>query len=64
MNNENLEIFTVNTDEGCGIIRRGVQNLLPFVSIENLTYQFLEENRGELLNLISIEQFNNWLKNK
>ena len=56
--NTNIEICTVNTDEGCGIIRKGSQDLLKVDENENIyDYSFLEKNRVKALNLISIEEF-------
>ena len=63
-----LEIFTVNTDHGVGVIRRGSQELfigdIPFRkeynSSSNISeeFEFLKNNRKELLNLISTDEFN------
>jgi hypothetical protein len=44
---------------GMGIIREGKQKLFPY--IEKLTFEFLDKNRKELLNLISFEEFKNQL---
>jgi len=53
-----IEICTVNTDEGCGIIRRGNQDILVINESENMyDYSFLENNRVKALNLISVEEF-------
>jgi hypothetical protein len=53
-----IEICTVNTDEGCGIIRKGTQELLIIDESENMyDYSFLENNRIKALNLISVEEF-------
>lgn len=58
MENPELEIHTVDTDEGCGLIRKGSQELL-IVSEEINVYEFsfLEKNRKKALNLISTEEF-------
>ena len=57
-NNPNIEINTVNTDEGCGIIKKGKQKLLSVSENENYyDYGFLEKNRETAINLISIETF-------
>tara|TARA_Y100000593_G_scaffold46965_1_gene89050 strand:+ start:953 stop:1603 length:651 start_codon:yes stop_codon:yes gene_type:complete len=59
--NPNLEIKVVDTDEGCGIIRKYDDNIVPKsckdIDINNLSYQDFDKNRNELLNLISIEEF-------
>jgi hypothetical protein len=53
-----LTIHTVDTDEGCAIIRRGSQVLLPVSPEENpYDYSFLERRRVESLNLISVNNF-------
>jgi hypothetical protein len=53
-----LTIHTVDTDEGCAIIRRGSQILLPVSPDEDpYDYSFLERRRVEALNLISVEEF-------
>lgn len=57
---ENLDISTVNTDEGCAIIKVGVQKLFkPYDSSDIYQYEFLEKNRKEVLNLISVSDFIN-----
>lgn len=56
--NKELEICTVDTDEGCGIIRKGSQKLLTIPADTNqYEYEFLDENRKEALNLINVEEF-------
>jgi hypothetical protein len=58
MKNQELEIYTVNTDEGCGIIKKGHQELLKIGENENIyDYNFLDKNRTNALNLISVEEF-------
>jgi len=58
MENPNIEIDTVNTDEGCGIIRKGTQELLNVNENENYyDYSFLEKNRETAINLISVKTF-------
>jgi hypothetical protein len=53
-----LIIHTVDTDEGCSIIRRGSQILLPVSPNEDpYDYSFLERRRVEALNLIGVEEF-------
>jgi hypothetical protein len=58
MNEISLTIHTVDTDEGCAIIRRGSQILLPVSPDEYpYDYSFLDRHRVEALNLISVEEF-------
>ena len=56
---EDLEMFTVDTDFGCGVVKFGKQK--PFdlngKSVRFTTYSFLQENAKEILNLTSIENF-------
>ena len=55
MENENLNMFVVDTDYGCGVISRGNQDLLSITT--DITYNNLDNNRETWLNLISIEEF-------
>jgi hypothetical protein len=56
--NSNIEICTVDTDEGCGIIKKGTQELLNIEKGENIyDYNYLEKNRIKVLNLISVSDF-------
>lgn len=55
MEREDLDMAVVNTDYGCGVISKGNQDLIKYN--EELTWEFLDNNRKELLNLISIEEF-------
>lgn len=54
-----VEISTVDTDEGCGIITKGHQELLPKEADEQsmYTYDYLATHRQEILHLVSPEQF-------
>lgn len=58
-----ISFFTVNTDHGCSIIRpkdsKTKTNQLAHIS--ELSYKDLENNRKELLNLISVDEFKQWL---
>jgi hypothetical protein len=56
MTRVDLSVVVVDTDWGCGIIRRGTQVLFP--TIEDLSYDVLSRNREKLLNLIKED---NWL---
>ena len=50
-----LEMCVIDKDYGLGIIKKGRQKCFP--QIDNLTYEFLDKNRKELLNLATIPQF-------
>jgi hypothetical protein len=52
---DDLNMFVVDTDYGCGIITKGNQKLI--IVNDELTWELLDNNRKELLNLISIETF-------
>jgi hypothetical protein len=55
-----LDIKVVDTDYGCGIIRRGTN--IPYVTNENYkTYTFFNSNKQELMNVISKEQLLQWI---
>jgi len=51
---KDLKMFTIDTDYGCGIIRRGHQEL---INKWDIPYEEFEKNKKELLNLISVEEF-------
>jgi hypothetical protein len=56
--NPELDICTVDTDEGCGIIKKGKQELLVVNNNTDIyDYSFLERNRKYALNLISVNEF-------
>jgi len=55
LSDPNLKMYVVDTDWGVGVIQKGNQHL--FSKPETLNYEFLEQNRAEILNLISPENF-------
>lgn len=59
MERADIEIYTVDTDEGCAIIRKGPQTLYaPSPNDKELyTYNYFNIHRKEILNLISVETF-------
>jgi hypothetical protein len=54
-----LNMYVVDTDYGCGIIQKGAQLLLTLE--DELNWEFLNQNRKKILNLISIEEFKEML---
>jgi len=52
---EDLEMYTIDTDWGLGIIKRGKQDTIKISG--ELYYALLEKNRKLLLNLITLEEF-------
>lgn len=60
MNRIDLDIKVVDTDWGCGIIRRGTN--IPFETNDYWqTYTFYSVNRNRLLNVISSQSFIEWI---
>lgn len=53
---DDLSMFVIDTDEGCGVITRGKQELIQF-SDNDLNYKNFEKNRKSWLNLISVDEF-------
>lgn len=58
---QDLEMFVVNIRNGCGIIRKGKQKLLDKWDIE---YAEFEKNKKELLNLVSVDEFMQYINSK
>lgn len=54
MTRSDLFMYVIDTDYGCGVIRRGEQELIP---LEQLSYELLENNRKYFLNLVSVKEF-------
>jgi hypothetical protein len=55
-----LEMFVVNTDYGCGVIRKGQQELfIPPKHTDIYTWDFFIKNRDRLMNIISVKDFKN-----
>lgn len=59
MEEPELSIYTVDTDEGCTIIHRGTQRLFTVGNSETDVYNFtfFDAHRKQILNLISVSQF-------
>jgi len=53
--NNNIYMYTVDTDYGCGIISKGHQDVINIDT--DYSYESLEQNREIFLNLISVEEF-------
>ena len=55
---KDLSMHVVDTDEGVGIIQFGKQEIWTIDDMKKcIEYEYLDKNRKELLNLISIEEF-------
>lgn len=55
MERSDLNMYVIDTDYGCGIISNGKQKTINVTS--ELKWKFFEENKVELLNLISVDKF-------
>ena len=55
MNDPNLNMNVINCEWGLGIIQKGKQKCYP--KINNLEYKHLDQDRANMLNLISIYDF-------
>jgi len=60
---EPIDMVTVDTDWGCGVFRKGI-GVESYDSTYNTFYEYekFNEKRIDILNLISIPQFDEWLK--
>jgi hypothetical protein len=59
---KDLQMCTINTDYGIGVIAPGEQILYvddTFTSVAEYSYKYFDENRLELLNLVSVNEFIN-----
>ena len=54
MSRDDISMHTISKDTGCGIIRRGSQDILER---QIVSFDFFDKNRVELLNLISADEF-------
>lgn len=58
--NEDLQMFVVDSDFGCGIVRHGQQERLKIN--QNYTYSDFEVHKEEWMNIITVEQFKEWMR--
>ena len=60
---DDLDVKVVDTDHGCGIIRRGIN--IPYKGPEGdpYSYSYYVENRNNLLNVISVKEFYSFVEN-
>lgn len=52
---DDLELYVINTDCGCGVIRKGTNILFP--NLDELTWEFYQTNYIKLMNIISVNNF-------
>jgi hypothetical protein len=60
MNYKDIKAVVIDTDYGCGVVRKTFDTVLEIEinkEIEKLEYEYLEANRKEILNLITQEDF-------
>lgn len=55
-----LEMFVINTDWGVGFMRKGKQELIDLKGMD-INYTNFDSNRQEWLNLISVDEFQQFL---
>lgn len=56
--NKNISINVVNIDWGCGIIKKGHQEIYTKESIDTcLSWEYFSKNKNEILNLITTSEF-------
>ena len=54
----NLEVMVIDMDWGVGVIKKGKQDLYKKNPLEKcLTWDYFDNNRNELLNLITVDEF-------
>lgn len=58
MTSDDIDIKVVDTDFGCGLIKKGTNVKYPSVNDSEMTYQYYLNNRDKLMNVISIDSFN------
>lgn len=53
-----LEVSVIDTDWGVGVVKKGNQEVYDKAPLDTcLTYEYLDQNRDDLLNIISVEGF-------
>jgi hypothetical protein len=57
----NLDIKVVDTDYGCGIIRRGVNIPFEVYNDDYLAYEYFQFFKNDMMNVITINQFLEWI---
>ena len=60
---DDLDIKVVDHDWGCGIIRKGSQELGKYKTVEELNWQIFESNRNQLMGVITTDSFLKEYKN-
>jgi len=55
LNRSDLEVKVVDTDFGVGIVNFG--KVTPYNKSKDITWEYFQENKKELINLITVEEF-------
>lgn len=63
VNSNNLEIFVINTDYGCAVIRNGSNIPYKPKSSNYLSYEYYNSYKEEMLNVISVNEFIEYINN-
>jgi hypothetical protein len=56
-----LDIKVVDTDYGCGIIRHGINQPYKAIGEDYLTYDHFESFKHDMMNVITTDQFLEWI---
>jgi hypothetical protein len=59
--NNELEISVVDTDYGCGVVRKHKQEKIDIPS--DIDYYIMDKDRKRILNLLTINEFENYVEN-
>lgn len=57
-----LAMFVVDCDFGVGVITRGSQKVINYPASKKWQYSDLEKDRNNILNLITVKQFEQWVQ--
>lgn len=53
-----LKVSVIDTDWGVGVVQKGSQRVYDQASLEDcLTYEYFDQNRDELMNIITVDDF-------
>ena len=55
LNRPDLEVIVVDTDFGVGVVNFG--KMTPYNKLKDITWEYFQENKKELINLITVEEF-------
>lgn len=55
-----LDVKIIDTDYGCGLIQRGSQKTKD-IDKHSLTFEYFQQNKDRVLNIISTNEFQKWI---